>query len=146
MKRLRKFLGLPPTERNLLVTAAFVLGLVRVGMWLLPFRTLRRLLARMAQAPAVRRRGDQLSPDRIAWAVEIASRYVPGGRTCLVQALSTQVLLARQSHSARLRIGVAKGRRGQLEAHAWVESEGKVVIGGVDVARFIPFSALEGES
>ena len=153
MKRLFKFFRLPATDRSLLVKAAFIVGAVRLGLWGLPFRTLRRLLARVAQQPAGlhqacperSRRADRSSLDRIAWAVTVASRYVPAA-SCLTQALATQVLLGRRGHPACLRIGVEKGEEGQLQAHAWVESDGMVVIGGLEpeLERYTPLPALDG--
>jgi hypothetical protein len=66
--------------------------------------------------------------------------------TCLIQALAAQTLLHRWGHSTSLRIGIAKGATGQLEAHAWVETQGKIVLGGAEVcARFTPLPPLEGE-
>jgi hypothetical protein len=40
---------------------------------------------------------------------------------------------------------VARGDRGEVQAHAWVETEGKVVIGGsaVELARYTPLLALD---
>jgi hypothetical protein len=45
-----------------------------------------------------------------------------------------------------LRIGVARSEAGKIEAHAWVESMGKVIIGGthVDLKRFTVLHAVEG--
>ena len=70
---------------------------------------------------------------------------MPGGKTCLPQALAAQVLLERCGYPARLRVGVVKGGEGQLEAHAWVESQGRIIVGGAEVERYIPLSGLEGE-
>ena len=60
-------------------------------------------------------------------------------------ALDTQVLLSRRGHPTLHHIGVAKGEEGCLEAHAWLESRGKVVIGGSELERYTPLLALEGE-
>lgn len=146
MRKLHKFFGLTAEERRLLATAAILVGLVRVGVWLLPFRTVRGLLGRLRRPAAERRRGDELSSERIAWAVDVVGKRIPGGGNCLVQALATQVLLDRRRRTARLRIGVAKDRQGNLEAHAWIESDGRVIIGGSDVSRFVAFPALERET
>lgn len=148
MRRLNKLLRLPAAERGLLARAAILLGAIRLGLWLLPFRTFRRLLDRVTHAPhrpgTLDRR--QASPEQVVWAVTTASRYLPGARTCLVRALAAQVLLARRGHPTRLRIGVAKGEAGQLEAHAWVEKDGKVLIGGTDdLARYTGLLHLEGK-
>jgi hypothetical protein len=55
-------------------------------------------------------------------------------------------MLARNGHPAALRIGVAKDGDGTLEAHAWVETGGSVIVGHLrDLARFAPLPALPGE-
>jgi hypothetical protein len=143
VSRVRKFVNLPPVERHLLVQAVLLAVAVRLGLWLLPFQTLRRLLARAARGG----HGARTVPSgRVVWAVKAASRSVPSARTCLVQALAGQVLLTRQGYPVQLRIGVAKGEEGQLEAHAWLESEGRIVIGGEESpSRFTPFPHHEGE-
>jgi len=63
------------------------------------------------------------------------------GVKCLARALATQVLLR---HSpAHLCIGVAR-RKGQLQAHAWVESQGRIVSGGLrDLWRYTRLPSLE---
>jgi hypothetical protein len=42
-----------------------------------------------------------------------------------------------------VRIGVAKGEGGKLEAHAWVECEGNVIIGGYELERYTSLVALD---
>ncbi len=122
MKRLRKLLILTSSERRLLVSAVFLLGAIELGLWLLPFQTLRRLLQRMAKGNTEVQEVDSATVSRVAWAVTVVSRYIPGAR-CLAQALATQVLLAKSGYLTDLRIGVARGKGGQLRAHAWVESQ-----------------------
>ena len=144
MKHLRKFLYLPVTEWWLLLKAALLLEVIKLGMRLLPFRTLRRLAARAA---ATRRRHvGTSSADRIAWIVEVASRHTPGVKTCLAQALAAQVLLARRGHPTLLRIGVVKDEKEQFQAHAWVESGGKTVIGGYELDRYTTLATLGTDS
>jgi hypothetical protein len=146
---LRRFLALSAADKWLLVKAALLLEAIKVGMRLLPFRTLRRLSTLAAGAPARGlRHADRASSsaERVAWAVQAASRSTPGVKSCLTQALVAQMLLSRRGHAALLHIGVAKGERGRFQAHAWVESEGKVMIGGSGVERFTPLAVLEGEA
>lgn len=69
------------------------------------------------------------SPQEIAWSICTASRFVPNS-TCLVRAVATQKMLARHGRPASLCIGVAKSDKQQFTAHAWVECEGSVVVGG----------------
>src|SRR5215831_18997330 len=144
MERLRKFLLLTATERSLLIRAVLLLGAIRVGLWLLSFRTLWDLLARVTPARGRSRDLDYSSPEQVARAVTAASRYVPRA-TCLTQALAAQVLLTRQGYPVSLRIGVAKGEGGRLEAHAWVENQGEVVIGGAALGRYTLLLACEGD-
>jgi|RhiMetdeSRZDD1v2_1073273.scaffolds.fasta_scaffold09135_12 hypothetical protein len=146
MALLHKYLRLPATDRRLLVKSVLLLGGVRLGLWLLPFQTLRRLLARMTCATPALHEAEHASIERVAWAVAVARRYVPAA-TCLTQALTAQVLLGRQGHAAHLRIGVARSAAGQFQAHAWVEYQGRIVIGGTDAPlRFTPLPPLEGKS
>jgi hypothetical protein len=143
MTLLHKYLRLPATDRRLLVKSALLLGAVRLGLWLLPFQTVRCLLASMTCATTTLHDTEQTSIERIAWAVAGASQYIPMA-TCLTQALATQVLLGWQGHAARLCIGVARSDAGQFQAHAWVECQGRVVLGGADApARFTPLPPLE---
>jgi hypothetical protein len=146
MEHLRKFLRLPTVERRLLIKAALLSEVIKLGMQLLPFRTLRRLISLVADAPMKPRHADYLLAERVAWAVEVASWRAPGVKSCLAQALTTQVLLARRGYPALLHIGVLRGEHEQFQAHAWVETEGgKVVIGGSKLGHYAPLAVLEVE-
>ena len=80
------------------------------------------------------------------WAVRTASRCVPAA-TCLAQALAAFVLMARRGHPVRVCIGVARGDGGRLEAHAWVESGGRIVFGGLaDLGRYTTLPPLEANA
>ncbi len=145
MRPLRKFLRLPSADRRLLVKAVLLVAAVRLGLWLAPLRTLRRLLARVAAAPAGPGGRRRPSAERLVWAVAAAGRRVPKA-TCLTQALAAQTLLARQGYPCRLHIGVARDGGGRFEAHAWVESKGAVVIGGAETGRYTSLFAFEAET
>ncbi|NEO81209.1 lasso peptide biosynthesis B2 protein [Moorena sp. SIO4G3] len=145
MKRLRKFLRLTSRERQLVIKTFILLGLIRLGLWLLPFHRLRRLLTKISQPSPQAQGVNQTNLSKIVGAVNLSSRYMPGGVKCLARALSTQVLMSRCGYSPQLRIGVAKGEGGKLEAHAWVENQGQVVIGYLrDLSRFTPLPSFKG--
>jgi len=143
-RRLIMFLRLPSWDRRLLIKATVTVGAVRMGLWVLPFRILRRIVSTTTTANEVQT-ADRTTINRVVWAVWTASRYVPAA-TCLTQALATQVLLGRRRQPACLRVGVAKGEDGQLQAHAWVESDGAVIIGGSEseLGQYTPLLALNG--
>jgi len=84
---------------------------------------------------------DRKSIRQVAWAVEAASRRIPGA-TCLTQGMATQVILGRLGQRSELRLGVTRKPDGQLEAHAWVESQGRIVSGGA-VEGFHRYSRFE---
>jgi hypothetical protein len=149
MKSVCKFLLLSPADQFLLVRSWLVLGMIRLGLWLLPFQTLRRLLAgmtRMNGSARPLRQENRTSPGKVAWAVEAASKYVPAARTCLTRALAVQAILQSQGYPAFLRIGVVRGTGGDLEGHAWVESEGKIVIGEKEHLSYVPLATMKGDS
>lgn len=136
MRRLINFLTMPGRDRSLLARTALLLWLVRIGLWVLPFEKLRRLLFRNRRAASPEWVED-ISDAQIVRCVKAMSRYVPAA-TCLTKALVTMVLLEQVGRPASLRIGVTKSQFGSLEAHAWVESDGKVLIGGshADISRY----------
>jgi Transglutaminase-like superfamily len=146
MGLLNKFLRLPAADRRLLMKVVLLVWMVRTGLWLIPFRVMRQLLAKMARGPIVSSAEESALVARIAWAVSVTSRYVPAA-TCLTQALATKVLLSRNGYHAVVRIGVARSEMGRFQAHAWVESNGKIVIGGSEssLQRYTPLAAADGE-
>jgi hypothetical protein len=138
MRLIDRWQRLAAGRREALPGALAAVTFVRLCLRFLPLRLWspaadwlprRRLSARSAHTAA----------QDVVWAVRRVSRAIPGA-TCLTQALAAQLLLARRGHSSRLRIGVARARGGGLRAHAWLESEGVVVIGGPGVEAYTPLS------
>lgn len=122
--------ALGAADRRLLAQAGLLLLLARVGLWLLPFPVLRRALD--GEGPA-KRAPDPAFPGRVAWAVGALARRLPR-TTCLVQSLAAHALLSRAGHRPVLHIGIREGGSpvAPLDAHAWVECEGRVVAGEID--------------
>jgi len=144
MKAALRFFRLPSVERRILIKAVTLLWVVRIGLWILPFQRLRTLLS--MKAPTIGgTKPVPLRAERIARCVKVMSRFVPAA-TCLAQSLVTVKLLEDAGLPASLRIGVARDKSGELEAHAWVESKGRVIIGGThaDLQRFTVLHAVEG--
>jgi hypothetical protein len=145
MRFLRKFLTLTPRERRLLAQAIGLLILVRLGLGRVSFATLRRLLTGRDAEAARPLPLDGALADEVVWAVERAGRRIPGPTTCLTRALTVQALLALHGHPSRLHIGVAQGPETGLEAHAWIECDGRIVVGGSrsEIGQFTPLAAFE---
>jgi hypothetical protein len=139
MRLLHRFRSLVATDRRLLIDAAFLLAGVRLALPLVSFKTLQDLLIRVSRGTRRSHLSEAVPADRIAWAITVASTYVPQTQNCLIQALAAWTLLAGRHHPALLRIGVANGLDRQFTAHAWVENDGNVVIGGsADLASYTP--------
>jgi hypothetical protein len=145
MRRLRKFFRLNPSNRKLLFKTWLLVVAVRLGLWVLPLKHLRRLLSPWTEREPSHFEANRILFEKLAWIVERASRYVPGARTCLVQALAVQVILARKGYPAGLRLGVSREGAEGIQAHAWVESNGMVVVGGADLDRYEPLTPLREE-
>lgn len=132
MRRLNIWLSFSWQERRVLFYACLLLNAIRLALWLLPFKVLRQHLNKILSV-WVRNPGAQTVPvDFIVRAVSTARVYTPGGAKCLAAALTTQALLNRYEHPHKLHIGVARGRVQILEAHAWVECNGQIVVGRLD--------------
>ncbi len=134
----RKLVALPAGERDVMLQAAVLLPAVRLVQRVLPFKRWRPLLTRRAPQAA-----KTFTPEAIAQALDRARRGVPGVYTCLPVAYAGHLLLHRHGHASNIIVGAARDAAGKVEAHAWVECEGKVLIGELpDLRRFVPFPAL----
>lgn len=120
--------GLRPHERRLLLAALPIVLATRAGLWLLAPRRLAPILEQLAEATAAPQAHTDYA-ERAARAVIRASRLVPGVDS-LTQALATLTLMRRRGLAGRLRRGVRRDRHGALQTHAWVEHNGRVIIGG----------------
>lgn len=139
IRRTRTLAGLPDAERQLLLRALALLWLCRLALWLVPFRLLTRWVDRGRVSPAPTGTGAR----QIAHALKTASRFVPRA-TCLVAALAGARLFAERGQRVRVVIGARKRAEG-LEAHAWLESGGQVVLGNVtDLHSYHPLGWPEG--
>jgi hypothetical protein len=123
----------------LLLVGALVLVIsIRLALWFLPFRTVRKLARRFAATRSLHDSPSASSLEKRIAAVQLAARFVPAA-TCLTQAIAAQILLARAGHTPALRIGVLT-KSGHFKAHAWVECQGRIVIG--EVAGLSDFKML----
>lgn len=136
---LARFCSLPFREKLLLFETSVLLSLTYVGLLLLPSRIVVRIASIIAKP-----RNLQFSPDHeseVVWAVMLISEQLVKV-SCLPQALTAQILLARRGISCELRIGIRKTPEGSFEGHAWIERGGQILIGGADSARFTSVDGL----
>ena len=136
MNNLRKFY-----YRLLLLETIFLVCMIRISLWLLPFHIVISQINRMTMKPAKRNHIDHRRLSFIAGNVAKVSRHVPKA-TCLTQAIAAMVLLKQYSYPATFHIGVTRDTAGQFEAHAWIESDGYVVIGGSKIDLYRRYSLM----
>jgi hypothetical protein len=144
MRQIRALLCLSWADRLLLTQAAALISVTQLRLWLLPFRAVHHRSMNSARPITQGRLARRPTVERVTWAVTTASHYLPSA-TCLVQALTTQVLLKRFGDVTQIRIGVRHDETGQFKAHAWVEHHGQIVIGGSaeEIALFTVLPSLD---
>lgn len=112
-----------------LLKGGVLVVLVRAALVFVRFRTLSRFLDRSAERLSRRDTKKATFPERDVWAVRVVAGRLLPRRPCLTQALAVYFLLRRRGYAPQLQIGVTKEEE-TLRAHAWVESDGEIVIGG----------------
>lgn len=142
MNKLLKLIKVSKSERSLLVSAFVSLNLIRLGLFMLPFSKLLKLIEIINNFLSKERK-DKVDIAQILHAVHTSNYYVLGNSKCLAKALTTQTLMKVHGYSSELKIGVAKENGSSLQAHAWVEHRGKVIIGGLpNLATFTPLTSI----
>ena len=117
--------SLTRADRLLLAEAIRLCLIVLLGLNVFRFNALRAYLQRRPVS-------DHQRIDRVVWAVKaVSGRWL--GTTCLAEALVVEAMLRRHGHAPILKIGVKHPQSSErsLEAHAWVECDGVVVVGRV---------------
>jgi len=137
-RRLAKFFRLSFSDQRLLMRAALAVVSAKLAISTLRLPAARAALMRLERLGWVVR---PARAARIVWAVETAGGAIPGMKNCLVQAVAAEAMLIRAGHPCELRIGAAKKGSRELIAHAWLESEGRVLIGDFELDRYAPLMA-----
>jgi hypothetical protein len=129
MSRIRSwFKGVRPW---LAVWALGVMALVRIALWTLPFPWTRRGMQFLCP---LRFALDRYTEQQATRAIADAAHFLPQS-TCLTQALTLQLLLQWTGLECRVHIGVCLHSR--FESHAWVERDGRILVGGdAESARY----------
>lgn len=95
---------------------------MRLITWIFHFNKVYQI----AQDKGKNQSKNQIKLSRLIWAVNVTSNYVIRS-TCLTKALTAQIILEQHGYHPIINIGVMKDE--EFEAHAWVEINGKVVLG-----------------
>jgi len=129
VKLITKFSGLSFSDKRLLLSAVFFLLITRVLLIFFPFRFVRFISKGSSKPRANSRTRTPLAKERIIWAVEAVARHIPFVNNCLAKAMVINLFFRRANYQATLHIGVTRSDARPLDAHAWVESDGRIVTG-----------------
>jgi hypothetical protein len=129
-KLLQRFSELDREARGLFLRGVVLLPLIAVSVRVRGFSETQAMLERFLRAPncGSRPAENATAADvlRTASMVRAAARYGLARFTCLEKSLALWWLLGRQGIASSVRIGARKSVSG-LEAHAWVEFEGRAL-------------------
>lgn len=117
----------------MLFMAIPLVAIVRVLLWLLPSPVIIGALRRVQSVATSESSTNRVTPTDIVRVITAVASRIPRA-TCLTQALSAWLLLRWFGCSAQVCLGVGHNADGTLRAHAWLERDGRAVIGG-DGAR-----------
>ncbi|TLV01168.1 lasso peptide biosynthesis B2 protein [Dyadobacter luticola] len=115
------------SEKLIFLKAAICLILIKCALTVLPFPIFRKLFHGLTSSKSTK----EFKPEKvqqIAWSVDTAANILPFELLCLPRALATKYLL-RKMPSLTLEIGIEVNPAKKFEAHAWVEKNGRIIIG-----------------
>lgn len=114
-----------------LCRAVVVVATIRAFLWLYPYgRVLRTVAKERHTYRHMDAEGEAKYMRDVIWAVRAVARRTLGDSPCLTQALAVKWMLRTTNADTILRIGVAKSEDNSLNAHAWLECNGVILIGG----------------
>jgi hypothetical protein len=126
-RSIKKYQVLSPTTQSYLLHAAIVILTIKIGLNIFPYSVFKKWYDKLTENTLQKQFADQ-DFKKATWAIRVVSARWPWRATCLPQALTFKYL-HRQDSRLQLQIGVNKSASGQFQAHAWVEKDGKILIG-----------------
>lgn len=126
MGKIFRFLFYPYQKKKLLSQSLLLIWMIRIGLWLFAFKSLNNWLFYFESAESGQ--ADRVLINNVVNSVRACSRYVPFA-SCLTQALATRTLLQMRGQHSQLKIGVKKDENAKFVAHAWIEIDGRIIIG-----------------
>ncbi|OPX60342.1 MAG: hypothetical protein A4E25_00627 [Methanobacterium sp. PtaB.Bin024] len=130
MNFLHRFFLLPVDLKKMLIKAYICMWVVQISLWIFPLPKSQKIIRFLSKND---RKNDPIEiggvkyRERVIWAVMVGSNFVPKAK-CLTRTLTAYILLKRRNFPVVPKIGVLKSD-GNFKAHAWLESEGEVLMG-----------------
>jgi len=129
------------SEKRLIFATFLTIIFVRLALSCIGYNRFRKII------PPANRPAPTALLRKLGRRVPRLARFVPGG-SCLTQALAAQFMLARRGYQSDMRVGVRQDETGKIRAHAWLLSEGNVILGGhpADLQNYAPLIDLSPRS
>lgn len=135
---IRKWNALSAFEKRCFIRAFVSLTWIGLLLKLLPFRHFKSFYTRVSHAfEHSRETLTQEQVTSLCRAVRVVANMHPLTLLCLPQALSVNFLMF-GTPRLTLQIGVQKGVASGFEAHAWVELDGRIIIGDLPEMTYQP--------
>lgn len=128
MTNLIKYLYLPYFEKVVFAQSFVLLVIIRLSLWVLPFSILKNLFLKKTEISVKNQPIDLKIVNIVVKAVTKCGGMIPFA-SCLTRAITAQILLKKLHQSSELKIGIKKSEPNKLEAHAWIEIDGRIIIG-----------------
>lgn len=119
-------------ELPILAEATVTVGVVSAGLRLFPGLAAKYVAKQLVAAnpdPATSDSSDSFNTEQVAKAIVRSTLLLAGRTTCLSRAIAAQRMLRRRGVHAQLRLSAESGSSPQFSAHAWLETNGLVVLG-----------------
>ena len=128
----QKISALDALQWRYLALSLVLLPAIDVSLRCVGFRRTKRWLEARVKSPEAKVSGNSVEATaaQIAAVVSLAGRRSLWTTSCLRQALGLWVLLARRGIASEVRVGIESTPDAGFAAHAWVERNDQVLIGG----------------
>ena len=132
VNKVNKFLKMSCTDKDILIGAFLLTGIIRFSILFVTFSKLAKLCGKYDEESTYNLPDKQISiGNKVGYLVYSVSKYTPWESKCLVKALTAQIMLRKKKISSTVYLGVAKDENKKLIAHAWLRC-GKNIITGND--------------
>lgn len=141
MLRFRTIRRLGLRQWGALAVAAPTVVTVRCALWLLPASAIVQFVSRLRRQSGSTASTSITSAPTMIWAIEAVARRIPRA-TCLTQAIAAKLLLDWLGERVQLCLGVARSPDGAFRAHAWLERDGRALLGGAGIESLVRLPEL----
>ena len=132
ISKLQTFWELPFRDKLFFLHAVLLLSVSKIVVLTIPFKKVAPHLGKVNGETNNELDNIQLQkPNRIKLFINMAAGNVPFQSVCLDQAMAGMLLLRRFRIPSHLCLGVKRNEKEKkLDAHAWIECGGRILIGG----------------